>query len=131
MSTPLILSAGMVREHLSQLTDGWFAHRDAPPQAIDDYASYADQVRLSAEASGDMPWFAIALEHLVASQGVALAEYGDDSYAFSDAQMRGVIDYVLRRIGHASDARAANVVLEEMSAEAWRARRAALESSDD
>lgn len=124
----LTLSQTMLRRHLSPLTVGWFSQRDVPPAALAQYDEYRDMVWASARRAGDLPWFALALSHVLDAPGEALKPLTNDCYSFSEAQSRELLEYV--RQAAPEDARwpgAHPVVrLEEMIPADWRALRATL-----
>ena len=126
----LTLSAGMVRNHLAQLTDAWFVHHTAPPPELSAYGPFADQVQLSATASGDGPWFVLALQHLLARPDLPVEDLGDDSYAYTDAQLRELFAFILQRMGQPLQAAgAAGVSVVEMSDSDWLAQRELLDQA--
>jgi hypothetical protein len=125
--TPVIISATMIKDHLSQLTDAWFASHDMPPSNVEAYADYADRVIQLAQASGDLDWFVLGLQHLLARPDIETSTFGDDSFSYTDQQMADILRFVLSRKGASPNAAAAHAVqLQEMSDAQWEAMRKAL-----
>ena len=98
-SAPITISRRMVRDHLAQLTDGWFAHNNMPPLEVAGYGPYLDYVVQSVERRGDRQQFVLALQHLAATQGEPISRYGDDSFSYSDEQMREIMLALLDHMG--------------------------------
>lgn len=112
MSNPnATISRDMVRDHLSQLTDGWFADHNVPPLDVQGYGVHLDYVVQSAERAGDRAAFVLALQHLVATRGEPISEYGDDSFSYSNEQMREIMAAVLERMGEPRESPAAASVV--------------------
>ena len=44
-TTPLTISAPMLRDHLAYLTVGYFDRRSVPPSSVEGYAEHVKQVR--------------------------------------------------------------------------------------
>jgi hypothetical protein len=98
-ASPVTISRHMVREHLAQLTDGWFARNNLPPRSVEGYGAYLDHVLRSVERAGDRAAFVRALQHFAASHDEPISRFGDDSFSYSNEQMREIMLTLLDRLG--------------------------------
>lgn len=126
-TTPLTISAPMLRDHLAYLTVGYFDQRSVPPSSVEGYAEHVKQVRRSAERSGDLPWFILGLQYVMLTPSFDAGSLNEDGFAFSSEDMREIIAYVLKQIAPDGAPQpggpASRVTLAEMDADEWRALR--------
>ena len=127
MSTvpPVVISSSMIRRHLANLTVAWFNDRELPPAHVEDYAPMVAWVRNSAQRAGDTRWFVLGVQHILQNAALSAAEFGNDRFSYSDAQMRDIMVYVLSQMG-ATEAPAtllSRVSLVDMDRDEWEALR--------
>jgi hypothetical protein len=123
-SEPLSISTTMLRRHLSALTVGWFGDHEMPPADVSSYDDLARRVWLSAQRSGDEPWLALGLRHVLAQPDALATDLTNDSYAYSERQARVVLAHVLQhRPADSPDSPAdpdvAEITLQDLTQEAW------------
>jgi hypothetical protein len=117
------ISRTMLRDHLRGVTVNFFSHHNVAPDDIGDYAQFADAVKNSAERQGDLPWLKLGLEHVLTHRDKPCEDLNGGIYAFSDEQVRDLIEVVWETIWPGEslpgEGKAPEVELEEMPTDEW------------
>ncbi len=82
------ISGSMVKALLGYVTSGYFDDHGEPPQSGEDIADAVRNMRSVALASGDLPWFKIALGYLLSDGAAEIGRFGPFSHPMSDNDLR-------------------------------------------
>ncbi|MBQ0958162.1 hypothetical protein KAK06_04265 [Ideonella sp. 4Y11] len=78
------LSNTMLRGYLRRIALGYLGRSDEPSEDPADFDASIDEVRLAAEAAGDLPWLKLGLDHLLTTPGIRLRDYCGDQFPYTE-----------------------------------------------
>jgi hypothetical protein len=121
------ISKPMVKYYLRYITLGYLGEADEPPGDVEGFDDYIDNARAVAQKQGDLPWFKLALEHLLTDPNVNLKEYTGGQYPYSADRMRELLAHTWSRLwpdeSFSAPGRGVPVELVDMSEAEWAAYR--------
>jgi hypothetical protein len=121
------LSKTMLRHHLERVTLGYLGLHDNPPEDLGEYDAAIRELRLAAEASGDLPWVKLGLDYLLTTPGVRLRDYGGGQYPYSEEALSELLRHAWAKLWPdetlSAPGDAAALELVEMPAAEWAALR--------
>lgn len=125
--TIMKLSKTMLRRHLERVTLGYLGRHDQPPEDVTDFDDAIRELRLAAEASGDLPWVKLGLDHVLTTPGIRLRDYGGGQYPYPEETLSELLRYTWEQLWPGETlsppGAAAALDLVEMPAAEWAALR--------
>ncbi len=114
----MIISKTMVRNHLARVTVDYFTQHDTHPNNPDEYATYIDNIKKSAEKSGDLKWLKLAIEYVLTHPEEDASQLNAGTYAFNNDRMRSLLETIWATLWPESEVPVAPS-FEEMSDAKW------------
>ena len=83
-----------IRHYLDYVTAGWFDVHDLPPDDINDYIPYIEDIRKAAVAHDDFNSLRLGFSFLLGNPEIDTAKLGRTRYPYSDAEIRAIIQLI-------------------------------------
>ena len=90
------ISLGMVKQCMSYLTVAWFAGNDLPPDRIDEYDEYIEDMKRYAKKNCDLVYLKLAFQSLLTSgknNSSVIEELSGDCWDFEVGELLSIICY--------------------------------------
>lgn len=117
------LSNTMLRGYLRRIALGYLGRSDEPPEDPSEFDASIDEVRLAAEAAGDMPWLKLGLDHLLTAPGVRLRDYSGGQFPYTEHALYDLFLHAWQVLWPGESlsvpGEGAQLELEEMQPEDW------------
>ena len=84
----------LFRVYLSHITAGYFAKHDSPPESLDGYDLYVEDIRRDLAREGNEEKFRAALDHVLGNTQIDSALLVTTIYPFDDPEVREILRYV-------------------------------------
>jgi hypothetical protein len=121
------INTWLIRHYLDYVLAGWFDYHELPPDALQEYDPYIENMKKVAAIHHELDQLRLGLEYIVSHPEFSISELGRTRYPYSDSEVRQAILYILestrRDLGNGGATSLEEVRMVMTSLEDWKATR--------